>query len=250
MKLAQTGFVSALLAPDAPIPDGLSDGVGRPAGSRFSVYRNNVAASLTEALHEGFPAIAGLLGKENMDGLAGLYFRKHPPASPLMMHFGGDFPDFLAGMQQLNHLGYLPDVARLELALRRSYHAADATPAARDALAGMSPDVLMSLKVGIAPAVELLRSDWPLHDIWRFATQPDAPKPRAEAQDVLITRPEFDPIAQPLHPGGADWIDALIQGQSIGAAYEAALQASPDFDLSQPLTLLLEGGGLTDLMIS
>ncbi|MDE4131988.1 DNA-binding domain-containing protein [Phaeobacter sp. QD34_3] len=248
MTQSQTEFAEALLAPEAPVPGGLQDAAGRPAGRRFAVYRNNVAASLTEALHEGFPAVASLLGKENMDGLAGIYLRQHPPASPLMMHFGGEFPDFLAGMRQLSHLGYLPDVARLELALRRSYHAADAAPLPAERLAGLSPDALMAARLQLAPAVELLRSDWPLFDIWCYATQEGAPKPQASAQDVLITRPDFDPVAQPLPPGSAQWIAALRVGHSIGEAFETTLEIAPDFDLSAPLALLLEGGGLTDLM--
>lgn len=248
MTHTQDQFTEALLAPEAPVPEGLQDAAGRPAGRRFAVYRNNVAASLTEALHEGFPAVASLLGKENMDGLAGIYLRQHPPSSPLMMHFGAEFPAFLAEMQQLSHLGYLPDVARLELALRRSYHAADAPALPAERLACLSPEDLMRARLHLAPSVELVRSDWPLFDIWRFATQPDAQKPQADPQDVLVTRPEFDPIPHALPPGSADWIAALTADRSISEAYDAALKTTPDFDLSTPLALLIDGGGLTDLM--
>ena len=248
MTHSQTEFADALLAPEAPVPGGLQDAAGRPAGRRFSVYRNNVAASLTEALHEGFPAVSSLLGKENMDGLAGIYLRQHPPSSPLMMHFGAAFPAFLAAMPQLAHLGYLPDVARLELALRRSYHAADAPALSAERLAQLRPEELMGVRLRLAPAVELVRSDWPLFDIWRYALQPDAPKPEGRAQDVLVTRPEFDPVPHVLSAGAADWIAALTDGGSIGEAYDAALKTTADFDLSAPLALLLEGGGLTDLM--
>ncbi len=248
MSLTQADFTRALLAPEAPIPEGLQDAIGRPAGRRFAVYRNNVAASLTEALHEGFPAISSLLGKENMDGLAGIYLRQHPPSSPLMMHYGAEFPAFLAGMPQLAHLAYLPDVARLELALRRSYHAADAPPLPAERLASLSPDDVMSIRLVLAPSVELIRSDWPLFDIWRYATQPGSSQPQSNSQDVLVTRPEFDPLPHPLPPGAADWITELMEGRCIGDAYDATLKTTPDFDLSEPLALLIEGGGLTDLM--
>lgn len=245
--VAQIDFGAALLAPDLPVPKGLQDAKGRPAGRRFSVYRNNVAASLTEALHEGFPAIANLLGKENMDGLAGIFLRQHPPASPLMMHFGAEFPAFLAGMQQLSHLGYLPDVARLELALRRSYHAADATPIDPAQLGALTPEQLMQARLSLAPALILQRSNWPVVDLWRLATGQTSDKPRAAAQDLLITRPEFDPQVSELPKGAADWIAALQQGATIGAATETASAATETFTLEVPLTLLLQGSAITGL---
>lgn len=246
MSVSQTSFHAALLNPSAEIPAGLIDAKGNAAGRRFSVYRNNVAVSLTEAMHQAFPVITKLLGAQNMDGLAGIFLRQHPPASPLMMHYGAAFPEFLAQMQQLSHLGYLPDVARLELALRRSYHAADSTPVPAEAFS-IEPEKLLASTVTIAPATEVLRSRWPIYSLWRFNTEEGAPQPQAIAEDVLITRPEFDPAPHLLPQGGATWIDALRKGQSIGAAHEAALAEHPDFDLGATLTLLLQGGAITSL---
>ncbi|MCE8517921.1 putative DNA-binding domain-containing protein [Ruegeria pomeroyi] len=246
MSVSQTQFHTALLDPASAVPQGLCDAGAQPAGRRFNVYRNNVAVSLTEAMHQAFPVIAKLLGTQNMDGLAGIYLRQHPPTSPLMMFYGETFPEFLAGMRQLSHLGYLSDVARLELALRHAYHAADSTAIDPQALA-IDPEALMAARLGFASAMRLLRSPWPIHAIWRFNTEDGAPKPEPEAQDVLITRPEYDPVPQLLPPGGADWIIALQGGATIGAAYEAAAEQTPDFDLGATLALLLQGGAITSL---
>ncbi len=243
----QQEFTRALLNPAHPVPEGLEDGATRPAGRRFNVYRNNVAVSLTEALHLGFPVVARLLGRENMDGVAGLFLRAHPPSSPLMMHYGAAFPAFLRQLDQLSHLGYLPDVARLELALRRSYHAADTTPIDPQHLARIAPATLMESRLRLAPAVEVLSSPWPIHSIWRFNTQEGAPKPRPGGEEVLITRPDFDPIPHLLPAGGAAWITALRAGEALAAATEIAAGTTPDFDLSATLALLIEGAALMDL---
>jgi hypothetical protein len=245
--LPQGLFREALLNPHADVPQGLSDSAGQPAGTRFNVYRNNVAVSLTEALHTGFPVLARLLGKQNMDGLAGQFLRAHPPTSPVLMHYGEDLPGFIAALPQLAHLGYLPDMARLELALRRSYHAADAKPIAPEELAKLAPDRFLETRVALAPAVELVRSDWPIFDIWRFNTEVGAPRPAPVAQDVLITRPEFDPAPSPLPAGGAAWIEALQRGETITSALEHAQLLAPDFDMTTPLTQLLAGNALISL---
>ncbi|MEX0339700.1 MAG: putative DNA-binding domain-containing protein [Arenibacterium sp.] len=240
-------FSAALLDASRPAPDGLLDGEARPAGKRFDVYRNNVAVSLGDAMLTGFPIVTKLLGEANMKGLAGIFLRAHPPISPLMMHYGEAFPQFIADLPQLKHLGYLPDVAWLELGLRKSYHAADRDPIAADQLAALPPDNLVDAQLGFAPAMIAVRSAWPLFDIWRFNTETDAPKPTPIAQDVLITRAEFDPVPQLLPVGGAVWIDAMQQGATIGAALELTQQTTPDFDLGQTLALLLQGNAITTL---
>ncbi|WP_271947882.1 DNA-binding domain-containing protein [Ruegeria faecimaris] len=248
MSVSQEEFHLALLDPAMSVPEGLVDASDQPAGRRFSVYRNNVAVSLTEAMHQAFPVIAKLLGSQNMDGLAGLFLRSHPPTSPLMMFYGEAFPDFLAEMDQLSHIGYLPDVARLELALRRSYHAADSVPASDDALAA-PPEDLFRARLEFAPSMQILRSDWPVISIWRFNTEDGVPKPQAGAEDTLITRREYDPVPQALPQGGAGWIAAMKAGNTIGQAFENTTETTPDFDLGATLALLLQGGAITSVTI-
>ena len=235
------GFAAALLDPAAARPEGLHGPGGAPAGRRFDVYRNNVAVSLTAALGAGFPVLRKLLGAEFFDALAGIFLRAHPPRSPVLALWGDDLPGFLAGFPPVAHLPYLPDVARLELALRRSYHAADAAPLATETLAALPADRLAALRFGLAPAVQLLRSDWPVLSIWRAHTDPDAPKPRPGAEDVVILRPGFDPVPHLLPRGGAAVLTALSAGATLGEAGEFATES----DISALFGLLLAGGALT-----
>ena len=242
---SQTTFRDAILNADLPVPETLRDANGEPAGARFSVYRNNVVVSLSEALATGFPLVEKLIGAENFARLAGLYVRAHPPSSPLMMHFGAEFPAFIEAFAPLKHIGYLADCARLDLALRQSYHAADATPLDPARLQG-DPESVMALTPRLAPATLILRSQWPLYDIWRFNMVDGAPKPRAIAQDVLITRPEFDPAPHELPEGGAIWLTALANGQTLAEASETAAASHPAFDLARCLTQALETHALKD----
>jgi hypothetical protein len=137
--MSQQEFRTALLDPEHPVPSGLTDPQGRPAGRRFNVYRNNVSVSLTEALRQAFPVVQKLVGEEFFTAMAQEHLRAHPPASPLMMFYGEAMPAFLSAFPPVAHLPYLADVARLELALRASYHAPDAVPSQPVVSHGLNP---------------------------------------------------------------------------------------------------------------
>lgn len=241
----QTAFRLALLDAETPAPPGLIDPQGRPAGKRFAVYRNNVAVGLSSALETGFPVLRKLLGDEFFAAMAGVFLRAHPPTSRLMMLYGVEMPAFLASFPPVAHLPYLPDVARLELALRRSYHAADRRAVAANALATLPPDQLMSTRLRLAAAVSVLQSAWPIHAIWQANTTPDAPAPVMRAEDVLILRPEFDPTPHLLGPGAAAFITALQAGHTIEAAAETA---GHQHDLAASFALLLSGGAIVEVI--
>jgi len=242
MTVSQTQFRDAILNADLPVPHGLQDASGRPAGARFSVYRNNVVVSLTEAMTAAFPLVSKLLGPETFGKLAGLYVRAHPPSSPLMMFYGAEFPEFLTVFEPLKHIGYLPDCARLDAVMRTSYHAADAAAFDPTELTGAKAP---ALQLRLAPSSQIVRSNWPIHDIWRYNTEDNAPKPRPVAQDVLVTRPDLDPIPYVLPPGAADWIERLDKGTPFETACDAILEQTPAFDLQESLTLVLSSKALT-----
>ncbi|GGE59983.1 HvfC/BufC N-terminal domain-containing protein [Actibacterium pelagium] len=247
MSVGQTDFTTALLDPQQAVPSGLTNPDGTPATKRFDVYRNNVVSSLLEALRTGFPVLRKLLGDEFFDAMGGLYVRSYPPTSPLMMHFGAEMPAFLAGFPPVGHLPYLPDIARLELALRSSYHAADATPADPSAMATMTPDRLMTLRLSLAPSLRVVTSDHPIVAIWRANMDLKAPKPVVKPEDALITRPEFDPRVDLLPAGGALFIAALQAGETLGEAITAAEAAAPEFDLTANLQLLLQTSAIVHI---
>lgn len=246
MTASQTEFASALFNGARPAPAGLTDGAGRPAGKRFDVYRNNVAVSLTEALETGFPVIRRLVGDEFFKAMAGVFLRAHPPRSPLMMQYGADFPAFLTDFAPARGLPYLADVARLELALRHAYHAADAAPIDPAAFAAVPPEALGGLRLRFAPALRLVTSGWPILDIWRANSGAGDPRPGTGPQSALILRQGFDPAPHDPGAGAAGVIEALISGAALGAALE---RAGEGFDLSTLLGLLLSHGAIIGIAL-
>lgn len=242
MITTQTQFRAALLDPTSPPPDGVTNPDGVPATKRFDVYRNNVAVSLTDALEAAFPVVEKLVGNDFFRAMAGVYLRAHPPTSPVMMFYGDAMPAFLAAFEPAQSVPYLPDMARLELAVRHSYHAADAAPIAADALAQFAPDDLPDVTFGFAPSVYLIPSRYPLQSIW--AANIHGGDIAATAQPALITRPEFDPQVDALTPNQAAVTAALIAGEPLGLALR---HGGSGFDFGPLLGLLLTRKALISL---
>lgn len=240
--IRQAAFQAALFAPEAPVPEGLIGPGGRPAGKRFDVYRNNVVVSLTGALAEAFPVVAKLVGPRFFTALAGEFLRAHPPRDPRLACWGDAFPGFLEGFAPAQKLPYLPDTARLEQALRESYHAADAPPLPADALQALPPEALPETRLRLTPATRVVASPWPIHGIWAF-NMLGGPQPGAAGECVLITRPAFDPEMQILPAGGAVFVAALREAP-LGAALDAAPEG---FDSAAALAALIKGGAIAKL---
>ena len=222
------------------MPDAVIHPMGGPALQRFDVYRNTVAVGLVRALEDGFPVVRKLLGEPFFAAMALVHVREHPPRSPVLMLYGVDFPDFLEGFSPVAHLGYLADVARLELLLRESHHAADAEPLPADVLGALTPDALLRARIVLAPSVRLMRSAWPVQSIWA-ATARGGPSPMMQPEDVAVLRAVFDPHPHLLGPGAAVVMAALLDGRPLGDALDAA----PEVDAQAFLGLLLRERAIT-----
>jgi hypothetical protein len=239
--MTEAVFTRALLDPDLPVPPGLVDPLGQPAPRRFAVYRNNVAASLTRALETAFPTVRKLVGDEFFGAMALAFLRQHPPQSRLMMLYGDAMPGFLQGFGPAAHLGYLPDVARLDQAMRESYHAADSTPLSETELQRCLGGDVAGLRLRLAPSLRLIRSPWPIQSIWA-ANHAGGPAPAAGGQDVLVLRPEFDPLPHVLPSGGGAFLSGILQGLTLG---ESLVSAEDTIDLAGVLSLLMKGRAIT-----
>ena len=248
MTVSQHSFAQAVLSPDIPVPAGLRIGT-LPAGRRFSVYRNNVVAGLADALTVGFPVLERLLGKEFFRAMACVFVREHPPNSPLLSDFGHSMPEFLASFPPVEHLPYLPDVARLEMTLRQSYNAADVTPIPPDTLAGLSEGEIASARISFAPSARLLRSPHPVFSIWQANTN-DTPYGKWTGEDVLVVRRGFDPEPLRLNAGEYEFLSALVSGSTILEAHATGSAANPEFRLEAVLGQLLAFNAVKQFLLT
>jgi hypothetical protein len=239
----------ALLDPAAPVPAGIGPYAEPALDRRFAVYRNNVAAGLVEAMVQRFPAVCAIVGDEFFRPMARSFVFASPPRSPVLLSYGEAFPDFLESFAPVAALPYLADVARLEIARGQAHHAVDAAPVTAEALAALDP-CRPGVRVGIHPAVRLIRSAYPMVTLW--AMNAGAQTPAAiddwSAEDAVVARPAHRVLVHRLPPGGFTFLQALRDGVALEAAMMAAFAVSDQFDASTAVADLVGFGLATSLV--
>lgn len=243
----QRDFAAALLDPELPVPPGLVGPDGEPSLKRFSVYRNNVVAGLTETLKDAYPAVHRLVGTDFFRAMARVYVAIEPPRSPIMLDYGAGFPDFIGSFEPAASLPYLADVARIERAWTKAYHAPEASPLELAAFAAIDPDQLPAIRLRLHPSVRFVRSRFPALTIWQMNVGDSVAAPLdldAGGEDALIVRPLADVEVRLLPAGSFEFVQELANESSILAALEAGLTANPRFDLAANLSDLTQSGAV------
>jgi len=243
MPGTQARFADALLDPARAPPPGLR-AAGDDLPRRFAVHRNNVVVSLIDALAERYPVTQALVGEDFFRAMARVHVRATPPASPVMLLYGEAFPGFIEAFPPAASVPYLADIARLEAACTRAFHAADEASVAAAAFAALDPGALAALRLRIHGSAQVIRSRFAVHSIWH-AHQASAELSAIDAfapEDALVVRPQYEVRVLRLRPGEAGFLQALIAGETLGEAAAAAGREATDFDLAGALTSLIGNG--------
>jgi hypothetical protein len=243
----QAAFASALLDPDQPVPQALMAHSGQRPVRRFAVYRNNVVTSLVGALRAKFPATARIVGEEFFAGMARVFVTTRPPRSRILHTYGDNFGDFIDEFPPAAELPWLADVARLEAARTRAYHAADAEPLSTAAFSGVEPDAVAGMRLTLHPSLAIVRSRHPVVTIWMMnAGEAElAPVDENQREDALILRPGMQVAVHKLPAGGAAFLLALASGATLAEAASCATADDPGFDLTTNLAGMIQSGAVT-----
>jgi hypothetical protein len=215
----------------------LADGLTPEA--RLDIYRHHVFITLTAALQAIYPVVCRLVHEQFFGYVADQYIRAHPPAGPCLFEYGSSFPAFLADFEPCRHLRYLPDVARLEWALNSATHAEESAPLDLAVLSRLSVEDLPRLTLRLHPSFSLLRSPWPIDQIWQ-ANQPDADSDAvvdlgSGGVYLEVRRIGDDSAFRALDPATHAFRRALSRGGCLAEAAEMAFESDGAFDLPQAL---------------
>ncbi len=245
----QATFASAVIDRRKPVPDGITSWTGERPKRRFGVYRNNVSGALIEALGVRYPAVKRLVGDDFFRAMTGEYALSHLPKNPVLIHYGADYPDFIAGFEPARPVPYLADVARLESAHWQAYHAADRCPIDPDRLAAVPPERLPGLTFTFHPAVFIVASAFPVVSIWETNIHDAEVRPvdTSHGEDALVTRPEMSVEVRRLPAGAAVFLAALQMGEALGTAAARAMEEAPEFDLARNLAGMMAAQVIADI---
>jgi len=238
------GFVPGLLDPARTTPALVAGPNGKGADKRFNVYRNNVTASLIDALAAVFPATMRITGETFFRAMARFHIRETPPTSPLLFEYGRDFPDFVERYEHAQSTPWLADVSRIERAWLDAYHAADVAVLQPGVLASIPPERLGDLVFDVHPATRIVRSAYPAVTIFSAnrASDPVGRIDAATAESALVTRPMLDVEVRRLPPGADIFLAYLVAGEPLGKAAATSSARCPEFDLATAIRTLLEAG--------
>jgi hypothetical protein len=241
----QRAFAAAILTEEATPLAAIVKAGGIAAERRIQVYRNNSLITLGEALKATFPVVCRLVDERFFDYAARTFIQAHPPRQPRLAEYGDQFADFLAGFAPAQPLPYLADVARLEWAINAAYHAPDREPLQPAAIAALPADAYPGLIFTLDPASALLRSPYPVDELWR-ANRPDRDGSGVDLGAgecrLLVHRIDDDVRLQRLSAGELAMSEALAAGRTLGDAFAAAVTEEPGFDATALLAAHLGRG--------
>ena len=225
-----------------------------PSERRLQVYRNNVITSLSESLAAVYPVVRRLVAPGFFAYAAHEYLHRYPSRSGNLHEFGDHFPQFLQRFEPASALPYLADVARLEWAWHRVFHAAEHPPLSLEKLAAVPTEDYDSLRFKLHPARQLLTSRYPVLRIWEVNQddyQGDLAVSLAQgAQRLLVLRRDFEVVIQPLTSGEHALLARLAADDTFANACAAALAVEEELDVPACLRRYVLDATLVDIELS
>ncbi|HWR77112.1 MAG TPA: DNA-binding domain-containing protein [Thiobacillus sp.] len=208
---------------------------------RFEVYRASYEANLCGALRDTYPVVSRLVGEDYFRQTAHAYLRAHPSRCGDIHEFGANFAPFIAALNSVVEVPYLPDVARLEWLAHQAFHATNAEPLTLSGLIELSPESYGGLC--LLPSVRLMHSAFPVHRIWQ-ANQESWAGDTVVSLDaggvrLAVSRVGLEIVLLPLEAEAHELARALFEHGSLDAACEAMADAD---SLGRALHALIGAG--------
>lgn len=211
-----------------------------PAGTleqRWHIYSSGYVIRIAEALENDYPAVRRILGPGPFTALTRRYLLRHWPRSFDLGRVGDRLASFLEDDPLTRELPFLPDLARLEWLLSEAFLAADAETLAWSDLRAMAPEAVADRPLALLPGTALVRSAWPLLDLWKCKDEPDdkvSIQVEGRPSTVLVFRKGLEARCRPLEENQARLIEAASRGASL-ADIQVGLADGEDRDLIQQL---------------
>lgn len=197
--------------------------VGADPSARIAAYTEGYPARVTEALRESYPALANIVGDGSLAGLSQRYRAVLRDEPRNLNDVGADLPAFLRGDRLTEQLPFLPELAALEWAMTRSFHAPAGDRFDPIECKSWSLEDWQRAQIRFQPGLALLRSNWPLCALHatrnRQRDEIDVDLERG-CECVLVYRRGFEVAVEAVPPREADAIEAFLADEPLADVAE------------------------------
>jgi hypothetical protein len=163
---------------------------------RVEIYSQAYLARIVDALKGDFPTLYRSLGEEAFPSVMASYLKECPSTTKNMGEVGRLLPNFLAEFPPTREIDYLAEIALMEWKGIESFYAEECPSLDFSRLHQISESGWDTARVKLDPSVKLLRTKWPVHQLWvardlpTFAEIEDALEPQATC--LVIHRHEWN----------------------------------------------------------
>lgn len=215
----------------------LSDDAEGSHPVRALIHRNTFRHSLGVALQQSFPVVRRLVGEPFFSAMSSAYVTAHPPRSQIMSQYGDALPAFIETFEPARTVPYLADVARLERARIRAFHAGEAASPGPDLGTDMS--AALDQSYALHPSATWISSAYPILRIWDAHQASDIePVENWTAQDVLVFRSADGVRQAELSRSEREFLSDLLVAPSLSAALDRYSTSADAFAAVRILTRL------------
>jgi hypothetical protein len=243
LRETQRAFFAAIGTNDASGLTPLILGDALDPEVRVAVYRRHRIASLGAVLGSTFAATAAAAGGEVFGIAANLFIQEHPPRRPSLAEYGGEFPAFLRSLPVCAPIPWLADLARLEWAIQRAYHAPQARALERDDLLALIGAEGAAAVLTLDPSTALVSTGWAVHEAWSAWRQDGGwtgGEPARRETRLLVRREAADVSVETVPLGEGEFIRALLDRRPLDHALAAAAGIDESFDVGRLVGRLVE----------
>lgn len=206
----------------------LNEQANDPGIKRMDVYAEGYPARICEALTESYPAVLKVLGPGVFNESAAEFSKSRAFEHYNLNAVAPYFPDFLRLSPWQESFPFLNDLADLERAVQLAFHAENQTPATPEDFSKKAVVDGENLIFRFQPHVFVIRSFWPILDIWSARhLPPEKIKIEVEnrPQSVLVHRQGEQVFCQKADAIEAAVLQQLLQGETLSRAFDVMTEA-------------------------
>ncbi len=167
-----------------------------------------------------------------------------------LANYGEDFQNFIARFKHTENLPYLPDVANLEWAWHRAFHAADETRLDTERLAEVPESDKGQIIFKLPRSASLISSEYPINHIWQVNQDDYMGDQTVDLNeggvDLLVWRKDYDMHIDTLDAG--EW--SLLKDIQQQRPFSSLCNKETDYEIDALLPHCVQHGWITDFQIN